>query len=245
MFSDAPVHYKGVAYAPVPKTPQSLSEPSIIQNWPYTKSTERHNKVPTRLAYSKIKMDEKTDTSRWGFGATRRVTRGVHEHFKLDLDKTIVRESYMDENAEQSEIDHHHDVAKLLTRNYLTHLYAYIKDQFAEKIEPKTPWSELEIEFLFSFPTAWNSNVVETYRTIIQEAGYSKVRGHTAETSITEAEAAVIYTAMHHTSAQSGCSSDLTASTVFRQYKVCDRSTEGDRFLFAVLMVVKITRKAI
>lgn len=170
----------------------ALPEPFLIQQWPGLTPGVLEKKVATKIAYS----PGRSGASAWGYEARASSITYVQQYFKLLLDRNIAKDDFKGDDLTEEE---HHGQVVTWFENYLECLYKHIKENFTAEIERATEevctWGNIRVEFLFSFPTTWDLPVVKDYEKIIRRAGYGSVRGHSAEISISEAEAAAIYTA--------------------------------------------------
>lgn len=52
------------------------------------------------------------------------------------------------------------------------------------------------VEFLFSIPTVWSPEIVEEFRRCIKNGGFNEKRHHKTQVTLTEAQAAALYTTL-------------------------------------------------
>jgi hypothetical protein len=176
----------GVAYSRVESG--RIKEPDNISFWPGR--DEVVYKVPTRVAYM---TDHKGPTA-WGFIRPKR-RETVEKYFKLSLDPSLLL------SAEQTDPDDEdfniEDVRKWFT-DFLGALRDWINQTLEKEYGVSLASESTTVEYVFSVPTTWNTNVVSDYEKIINNAGYNKAAGHTAKIGLTEAEAAAVYTSIDH-----------------------------------------------
>lgn len=80
--------------------------------------------------------------------------------------------------------------------DFLTALYKEIKKCISEKLE-LDDWRAARVEYLFSVPTTWDNHpeVLEMFKAIAAKAGFGESEEHSVQISLSEAEAAAVYTA--------------------------------------------------
>ena len=145
----------------------------------------------------------------------------VGEYFKLSLDPELLpnqdRERHDDweddDNGDDEDDDEDDDEVDEWTKDgeqnremkrvegwftdFLRELRIWIEPKLQEEC-PGTPLASTTIDYMFSIPTTWPSEVVSSYRKLIKEAGYSSAPGHKARIGLTEADAAAVYTSLYH-----------------------------------------------
>lgn len=178
----------GVAYS-VPS--QGNDQIRWIQKWP-GRAQANENKVPTTLAYP----HGHDKPSSWGFktespAEQSREHREIREWFKTLLDpRNLEREkqNYIAKDTTIADVRH-------WFRDYLTMLYDHVKLKLSAEM-PNFEWTAARVEFLFSVPTTWNPQTVETFREIVGQAGFTGPANstHTVTISLTEPEAAAVHT---------------------------------------------------
>lgn len=167
----------GVAYSSGP----DWARPETIQNWPGNVRGAIADKVDTKIAY-----DEAGKPKRWGFLVDESHNNGsdrCEEFFKLYLDPEF-NDSFDDAPSIQE--------ARRWFVDYLSYLYTTINRHLHDTI-PR--YASKRVEFKFSVPTTWKSPamIAETEQ-LIRNAGFARSNSmHTAEISLTEAEAAAVY----------------------------------------------------
>lgn len=175
----------GVAYS----LPQAGDKIGQVQRWPGA-GHRNDNKVPTRLVYP-----NGTDRpSCWGFDAEDYEQDDnvvIQEWFKTLLDPRAIEKHNKDNPDDTRDLEQ----VQHWVRDFLTRLYDCIEVFLTGKL-PDFEWTTAKIEFLFSMPTTWSPVVVESFRGIIGQAGFggSLNAHHTVTMSLTEAEAAAVYT---------------------------------------------------
>lgn len=114
------------------------------------------------------------------------------EWFKTLIDP----DSLQKENERHSPQDQvsHEDVRRWF-RDFLSRLYDNIQDRLQSEL-PNFGWGMAKIEFLFSVPTTWSPSTVEEFKALIGQAGFGgpAYANHTVTVSLTEPEAAAVYT---------------------------------------------------
>ena len=196
---------EGVSYANL-----SIGSENVkwIQKWP-GRSQANENKVPTVVVYP----SNRTVPSSWGF-----VSETASEQHADDKDYRDWFKTYLDPvRLAQQQQDDPEDAPKSIKEvekwyeDYLRLLYRHIEFKLASEIQGAA-WQDARIEFIFSVPTTWNPEVVETYRIIAQRAGFGGWPSHQVTIGLTEAEAAAVHTS-------------IEASGIFRERDVllvCD-----------------------
>ena len=88
-----------------------------------------------------------------------------------------------------------HEDVRHWYRDYLAALYDHIKLKLSAEL-PNFEWSAANVEFLFSVPTTWSPQIVELFRELTGQAGFSGPANanHTVTISLTEPEAAAVHT---------------------------------------------------
>ncbi|KAL1618782.1 hypothetical protein SLS56_010428 [Neofusicoccum ribis] len=156
--------------------------PKTIQTWPGKRAQELVNKVATTIAYDGY-------TGRpglWGFLCDNIDEEKMHvqEFFKLHLDP-----AFQDRGEDAPSCQE----AQRWFCDYLHCLLGWIEETLDATI-PR--YEQKRVEFLFSVPTTWkNPAMIAGMEKIIRNAGYGEKRNHVAKISLTEAEAAAVYTA--------------------------------------------------
>lgn len=167
----------GVAYSAAP----NWDRPETIQNWPGNLRGSIADKVDTKIAY-----DRKDEITGWGFTVDEGFGSGAEryeEFFKLYLDpefKDTIKDAPSLQEARRWFVD------------YLSCLYRTIDRHLNDTI-PK--YSSKRVEFKFSVPTTWkNPAMIAETEQLVRNAGFARDNAlHTAEISLTEAEAAAVY----------------------------------------------------
>lgn len=160
-----------------------------IQKWP-GRAQANENKVPTVLLYA-------NDHSRllaWGFHAessTGQYRENFREWFKTHLDPAcLTRHKFLDHDDETTQ----EDIQRWYC-DFFAVLYNHIKQKLTSEML-EIHWASAHIEFLFSVPTTWSPQIVESFRGIIRHAGFNNPlnKNHVVTISMTEPEAAAVYT---------------------------------------------------
>jgi len=128
----------------------------------------------------------------WGFIRPKR-RETVGKYFKLSLDLSLLPEQ-TDPDDEDFNIE---DVRKWFT-DFLSALRDWINQTLEKEYDVSLASESAMVEYVFSVPNTWNTNVVSDYEKIIENAGYSKAAGHTAKIRLTETEAEAVYTSIDH-----------------------------------------------
>ncbi|KAK5086586.1 hypothetical protein LTR05_003754 [Lithohypha guttulata] len=167
----------GVAYSAGPDWPR----PDTIQNWPGNARGSIADKVDSKVAYT-----EGGEIAAWGFAADEGFgidSQRCEEFFKLYLDPEF-RDAMEDAPSLQE--------ARRWFTDYLSCLYRTVDRHMNDTI-PK--YSSKRVEFKFSVPTTWkNPAMIAETEQLIRNAGFARGNPlHTAEISLTEAEAAAVY----------------------------------------------------
>ncbi|GME49469.1 hypothetical protein W97_02173 [Neofusicoccum parvum] len=177
----------GVAYV---NLSTRTSNVKTIQKWP-GRGQANENKCPTILVYP----EGSDKPSSWGFKSEekseqRAEGRDYKEWFKTCLDaERLEKEKSKGPNALFTSME---EVEKLY-RDYLRELYQHIERQLGRSIAEKG-WSDASVEFLFSVPTTWDHRTCKRFEAITRAAGFGKHANHRVVTSLTEAEAAAVFT---------------------------------------------------
>ena len=147
--------------------------------------------VPTALYYGAGNRRPK-----WGFecpppGSTEHGM--VKDRFKLYLVEDLFQK------ALRCLGDHppgNFEDVKMWFGDFLTALYKEIKKYISKKLE-LDDWRAAKVEYLFSVPTTWYNHpeVLEMFKAIAAKAGFGESEEHSVQISLSEAEAAVVYTA--------------------------------------------------
>ena len=196
---------QGVSYANL-----SIGSDTVkwIQKWP-GRSQANENKVPTIVVYP----NSQSMPCSWGFLSESSSEQNADDKdykdwFKTYLDPVRLAQGQRDdpENTPRSvkEVEKSYE-------DYLRLLYRHIEFKLEPDIQGAT-WQNAKIEFIFSVPTTWAPEVVETFRSIVQKAGFGGWPSHTVTIGLTEAEAAAVHTS-------------IEASGIFRERDVlliCD-----------------------
>ncbi|KIW72501.1 hypothetical protein PV04_00686 [Phialophora macrospora] len=195
--------YTGVSWACEEHQPPQ----PLYKDWPGSEPDEVHHKIPTLLVYElkghgrerrSYSMTEKL--SSWGLLALEENERySPHkisrEFFKLFLDDRVL----LSQRAEHIGDVTHEDVQRWF-QDYLHQLYQHIESSF--KGSRPELWEGM-VRFVFSVPTTWDPEVVACFKAVIKKAGFAdgRVPGHTAEVTLTEAQAAAVETVRERRSA--------------------------------------------
>ena len=174
----------GVSYANL-----SIGSDTVkwIQKWP-GRSQANENKVPTTVVYP----NNQSQPSSWGFLSESSIeqNKDIKEWFKTYLDPVRLAQGQRDdpENRSLNGVEKSYE-------DYLRLLYRHIEFKLGPDIQGAT-WQNARIEFIFSVPTTWAPEVVETFRSIAQKAGFGGWPSHTITIGLTEAEAAAVHTSI-------------------------------------------------
>ncbi|OCK89975.1 uncharacterized protein K441DRAFT_581770 [Cenococcum geophilum 1.58] len=186
---DLGLTYTGVAFYP---SGDDTTTVAVISEWPG--STDRIvKKVPTALYYSAGNRRPK----KWGFecpppGSTEHGMM-VKDRFKLYLVEEFFQKTLggLGDHAPGNFED-----VQMWFVDFLTALYKEIKKCISEKLE-LDDWRAARVEYLFSVPTTWDNHpeVLEMFKAIAAKAGFGESEEHSVQISLSEAEAAAVYTA--------------------------------------------------
>ena len=164
----------GVAYLNKARGSRTVK---VFQFWPARK---QENKVPTRMTYNTRYPNHKP--LRWGYECEadndHPMDREVVEWFKLELGK----------------IGQPQDRVKKLYTDYMECLYKLLKDYFTDQILYGKVWETAVIEFVFSVPATWNTDVVDVFKNLARDAGFGQCPEHKVSASLTEPQAVAAFT---------------------------------------------------
>lgn len=161
-----------------------------VQKWP-GRFQANENKVPTVVVYPA----DAQEPSSWGFlsetvAETTAEDKEYKEWFKTCLDPDKLRQKQLEdpEGAPESL----QEVEKWY-RDYLRKMYEYLSFKLGGELSGVS-WEEAKIEFMFSVPTTWvDVSVVENFKRIVREAGFTSLPRHSLHIGLTEAEAAAVH----------------------------------------------------
>ncbi|KAL8663144.1 MAG: hypothetical protein Q9168_008140 [Polycauliona sp. 1 TL-2023] len=176
----------GVSYANL-----SIGSDNIkwIQKWP-GRSQANENKVPTVIVYP----NDQPVPSSWGFSCdAEQDADGYKEWFKTYLDPVRLAAAQQEDDPEgvpnsMTEVEKYYE-------DYLRLLYRHIEYKLGSDLQ-RTTWQNARIDFIFSVPTTWRPEIVETYRGIVEKAGFGALPNHQVSIGLTEAEAAAVHTSV-------------------------------------------------
>ncbi|EME78602.1 uncharacterized protein MYCFIDRAFT_190830 [Pseudocercospora fijiensis CIRAD86] len=176
----------GVGYA----LPHQGDNIRWIQRWP-GRAQANENKVPTVLVYP----HGGDRPSSWGFGCEKPSEQDPNYGQLRDWFKTLLDPKNLDTMRKRDPdlVTTQQDVRHWY-RDFLRRLYDHIEQKLSSEL-PNFAWSAAQIEFLFSIPTTWSPQVVETFRGIIGQSGFGGPTNaqHSVIMSLTEAEAAAVH----------------------------------------------------
>lgn len=140
---------------------------------------EIRNKVATAVAYDISTQQPVT----FGFAIDKdNMNLDIQRLFKLNLDP-----AYKDCFPHQPSLAE----ARKWFKDYLSFVYRAIRTHFDETL-PR--WTSSRVEFQFSVPTTWKSPaMIHETESLIRQAGFGENPKHTAKITLTEAEAAAVY----------------------------------------------------
>ena len=199
---DLGMTYTGVAYA----WNESMDVKLIQDDWPGSEGVAQ-KKVPSIVVYEADSEKRPRSSSRrssmnpvakewklssWGFEAQEENERNnpkkeAHTFWKLFLDEKVVKAAFGNKELLFTQ----KDVARWY-EDFLRGLYNHVKAHF-ESTRPKL-WRS-DVQFVFSVPTTWEEDVIDRFKTCFTNAGFGKLPGHTAQVTLTEAQAAAVCTA--------------------------------------------------
>ena len=116
----------------------------------------------------------------------------VHEWFKVFFDPDEYNSS-LEARRYLDRLPSSHAEVKRYYHDFLSKLYQEIKKALRDNVRE---WSSADIEFLFSVPTTWTKlSLTQEFQRIAKSAGFGRegLRHH-VEVSLTESEAAAVYT---------------------------------------------------
>ena len=183
------IYISGVSYVNL-----SIGSDSVkwIQKWP-GRSQANENKVPTVVVYPK---DQSVPCS-WGF-----LSETVSEQTSADKEYKGWFKTYLDPlRLIQAQFEDRGGTPKSNAEvekcyeDYLRMLHRHVEFKLGPEIQGAT-WQNAKVEFIFGVPTTWKPTVVETFRTVIQRAGFGSWPDHTVTMGLTEAEAAAVHTSI-------------------------------------------------
>jgi hypothetical protein len=162
----------------------------IVQKWPGGSNrlpTARDDKVPTTLIYKDEDTQGGGDLEQWGFGCSHRRPRV--EWFKRYLDPKVLNQFQFEVPTEA----YTSEAIKRFYVDFLTNLYNHLKYLIRAQ---NGDWRKAKVEFLFSVPSTFISPAISNkFREYIELAGFGKGGlSHTVEISLTEPQAAAVYT---------------------------------------------------
>ncbi|KLJ08222.1 hypothetical protein EMPG_16344 [Blastomyces silverae] len=184
---DLGLTHTGVAFSTV-----DMKAPLNVDSWPGKEEVAK--KVPTKLWY---RAGCKTPIS-WGFDEPKELHPGmdVVDCFKLYLDPGFDPGG----SKNSAEVFWTHEDVQTWFIDFLTalrkHIIQYIRHtkQLTNRVVGE--WRFHPVEYIFSFPTTWQSpKVVDAFRRIVRSSGYGDCEAHSVEIKLTEAAAAAVYSA--------------------------------------------------
>lgn len=186
----------------------------MVKVWPGNR--ENTYKVPTELEYKGEAV------YKWGFLCDDEIEPDtLHcEWFKKLLDpKELSREQRLHPDTAAKSME----IVKKWYTDYLRLIYKHTRSYIIPRLEGDG-WNDTKIEFLFSLPTTWTSHtLIEAFRVIIRAAGFgSESTKHSFDISLTEAEAAAVYTAKNQTESYK-VNSDMTTYSARTFILIFDR----------------------
>lgn len=194
--------YTGVAYA----WDESMEVKLIQDDWPGSESVAQ-KKVPTLVVYKPDSEKRRKSSSKksatnpdangwklssWGFLAQEESERNnptneAHTFWKLFLDEKVVKAAFGNKKPGFTQ----KDIATWY-EDFLSELYKHVEAHFVNTV-PKL-WKS-DVQFVFSVPTTWEEDVIDRFKTCFTNAGFGRESGHTAQVTLTEAQAAAVCTA--------------------------------------------------
>jgi hypothetical protein len=117
------------------------------------------------------------------------------DNFKLYLDDNILEQDLANQRGRsrpEYQVGTREDVEGWYL-DYLVALRKYLQSYIAHDLGLSTLASR-KVRYLFSVPVMWDNAVVKRFERIAKEAGFGQERRHSVEISLTEAEAAAVYT---------------------------------------------------
>ncbi|KAF4344286.1 hypothetical protein FBEOM_1680 [Fusarium beomiforme] len=135
-------------------------------------------KIPTKLFYNI--HQHSSQLVGWGFDPPEvpSGTLEVQEWFKTDLGR---------DGVDQNKV-------KSLYKDYLTCLYEELSlRRFTPAMLGGIQFQKAIIRFLFSVPSTWSPDVVDTFALLVSDAGFGKIDSHTVGVSMTEPQAVAAF----------------------------------------------------
>ena len=168
----------------------NMAQPYVIDKWPGTDKVVY--KVPTTVCY---RAGDKR--YRWGFQCVDPELakcgngRSVISCFKLHLDPKFLRETY---NGDPEYDIYTEENVRMWWTDFLRGLHDHVVKYISTKLK-LGDWKSTKVEYNFSIPTTWyGTDVIETFKGIVVDAGFKKTECHALRIDMTEAEAAAVYT---------------------------------------------------
>ncbi|KAI6087306.1 hypothetical protein F4821DRAFT_105987 [Hypoxylon rubiginosum] len=177
----------GVAYANLDGPDPEVR---IFNNW---EDRTIADKVPTHLVYDNCNINH--GPIAWGFSSQNKLTSTkdtVSAHwFKQDFAPESELET-SDDNSPDSTLP----PVDTLYEHFLSQLYEHIKDFLNTELSRSSSknWESASINFLFSVPATWNPERRGHFRDIAVKAGFGSHPNHSVAASLTEPQAAIIFT---------------------------------------------------
>lgn len=149
--------------------------------------------MPTHLVYDNCNINH--GPIAWGFSSQNKLTSTkdtVSAHwFKQDFAPESELET-SDDNSPDSTLP----PVDTLYEHFLSQLYEHIKDFLNTELSRSSSknWESASINFLFSVPATWNPERRGHFRDIAVKAGFGSHPNHSVAASLTEPQAAIIFT---------------------------------------------------
>ena len=163
-----------------------------IQKWP-GRSQANENKVPTIIVYP----THQHKPSSWGFLSETAAEQNARDKEYKDWFKTFLDPVRLAQKQSEDRQYSPRSIEEVQGwyEDYLRLLYKHIEFKLSSELSGAA-WHSAHVEFIFSVPTTWSPQVVESYRSIVERAGFAQCRNHTLDIGLTEAEAAAVHTSL-------------------------------------------------
>lgn len=153
----------------------------------WRQSDSLFEQVPTSIYYG---ADGRVS---WGFSTQHESDQDrVHEWFKVFFDEAEYEKARRS-HPHPEELPPSHADVKRYYEDFLRKLYPHIKKNLVDNVRD---WNDAHIEFLFSVPTTWTKlGLAQEFKKLVLRAGFgADSPNHVVDVSLTEAEAAAVYT---------------------------------------------------
>ncbi len=133
----------------------------------------------------------------WGFLSETPAEQNAHDKDYIEWFKTFLDPVGLNKRQVEDIKDAPKSIAEVEKwyEDYLRLLYRHIEFKLSPELSGTT-WQDGRVEFLFSVPTTWKPETVESLRSIAQQAGFGRGNNHSISIGLTEAEAAAVHTSI-------------------------------------------------